>query len=316
MRPVAITLGDPIGVGCELVARIAAENPRLNIGILCPPSATNGLGLDKLARLKVWPKKAGGPFLFWAGRDIKNVESMSARRALVVGSIETAVRLASDGEASAVVTGPTSKELLARGKKLYPGQTELIAELCGTKSPVMAFWVKGVLVALLTTHIPLRAVPRSITRRLIVGKTTVVHSSLERWFGIEKPRIAVAGLNPHAGESGLLGTEERRIFAPALDELQRAKVNILGPIAADTALHRALTGEFDAVVACYHDQALPAVKTADFTGSVHLTLGLPIIRTSPAHGPAYGIAGKGVASERSFLNAIRLARRLAKRQKR
>lgn len=312
MKPVAITVGDPKGVGFELLKRILDKNPKLNAGIICPKECEKIFGLSNIPRLNDWQKKADHPFLFWQGRDIKNLEKESGRRALVVASLKIATTLALKKQASAIVTGPISKKLLKIGKKQYAGQTELIGELCGSKSFVMAFWAKKLLVALLTTHLPLKDVPKMMNRALIENKVKIVDYAMRQMFRVQNPKIAICGLNPHAGESGLLGKEEIKIFKPAIARLKEIGIDVYGPISADTAFYRALSGEFDAIVACYHDQALTAVKALDFLGAVHLTLGLPIIRTSPDHGPAYDLVGKEAASEKSFLNAIRLAQRLAK----
>jgi len=312
MKPISITVGDPRGVGPELLRKIADKNPKLNAGIICPPSCAKSLGLAMLPRLNIWPAQSDKPFFFWQDDDIKNFRSESERRRFVIDSLKTATKLALEKKASAIVTGPVSKALLKIGNEQYPGQTEIIAKLCNSNEFVMAFWVKNFLVALLTTHIPIKRVAATISRDLIAKKTKIVHESLKKLFKIRRPKIAICGLNPHAGEDGLLGDEENKTFHPAIERLKKLGFDVRGPIAADTVFYRAQNGEFDAVIACYHDQALAAVKTLDFLCAVHLTLGLPIIRTSPAHGTAYDIAGKKLASEKSFLNAIRLAGKLAK----
>lgn len=316
MKPIAIAVGDPCGVGPELLRKIVSKYPKLNAGIICPPACAKSLGLsNKLPRLNSWPEEPHKPFLFWQDEDIKSIQSESERRGFVVIALKTITALTLENKAAAIVTGPASKSLLKVENKQYPGQTELIAELCNSDDFVMAFWVKNLLVALLTTHAPIKDVPAMISRNLIVNKTKIVNDSLRQLFKIRRPKIAICGLNPHAGENGLLGTEEISTFAPAIERLKKIGLDVHGPISADTAFYRALNGEFDAIVACYHDQALAAVKALDFLGAVHITLGLPIIRTSPVHGTAYNIVGKNVASEKSFLNAIKLAQRLAKNLK-
>jgi 4-hydroxythreonine-4-phosphate dehydrogenase len=214
------------------------------------------------------------------------------------------------GEFAGVVTGPISKEALARIGWTYPGQTEFFGARWGGE-PTMGFCGGRMRVVLATWHIPLRAVPESLSAA-VLRRTVAAADHLARAAGgVTQPRIGVCGLNPHAGEGGILGTDERERIDPILDTLREEFPGLSRTQAADTLFARHLQGEFDVVIALYHDQGLGPLKTVDFDTSVNVTLGLPHVRTSPDHGTAFGIAGKGVASGTSFANAVALARRLA-----
>jgi len=236
----------------------------------------------------------------------------AANASAVVASIRRAVEMTREGSCSAVVTGPIHKAALYGAGFGFPGHTEFLAELTGSTSPVMMLSIEGLRVVPVTVHLPLAAAIASLSAARIASTTAILARALRDDFGIEQPRIAIAALNPHAGESGTLGREEIEIIQPAIAELQAAGLQVIGPLPADTLFHAAARAGFDAVVCMYHDQALIPLKTLDFHRGVNTTLGLPIVRTSPDHGTALDIAGKGLADPSSLLAAMRLADRMAR----
>jgi 4-hydroxythreonine-4-phosphate dehydrogenase len=216
------------------------------------------------------------------------------------------------GEIDAIVTAPISKAAVRMaGLMTFTGHTEYLAEKTGAESFAMMFYSRRIMVSLVTTHLPLRKVAQSITKKKIAD-VVALSDRAARGLGKSNPRIGVAGLNPHAGEGGALGNEDEKIVAPAVQAAQRAGLNASGPIPADVLLRLAYEGRYDVVVAMYHDQALPAFKMISFEKGVNVTLGLPFVRTSVDHGTAFDIAGKGLASEKSMVEAIKLAARLAR----
>lgn len=288
-RPaVAITVGDPSGIGPEIAVKAAAD-PR--VAAACTPVLYGPHSPEDLAR-------------FPAGQ----VSAESARAAH--DAIARATRDALSGSVAALVTAPINKEAFALAGLRWPGHTELLAELCGVTDVAMMFWSEKLRVVLATVHAPLRDVPSLLTRDVLQRTIRLTAASMPK-FGFAKPRIAVAGLNPHAGEHGVLGSEEQDVFVPAISALVREGIDVSGPFPADTLFVRAMRGEFDVVVAAYHDQGLVPVKLAAFGHAVNVTLGLPIVRTSVDHGTAFDIARKGIADEGSLVEAILLAVRLA-----
>jgi 4-hydroxythreonine-4-phosphate dehydrogenase len=237
--------------------------------------------------------------------------------AFAVGAIERAVGMALRGEVQAVVTGPVHKPSLRAAGHDVPGQTELLAALTGAERVGMLMAAERtrlgapLRVLLATTHLPLRDVPAAVDTELLVTQTELLHAALRDDWGIERPRIALCALNPHASDGGLFGDEEATVYAPALSHLKVAGLCVEGPVPADTVFARALAGAFDAVVAPYHDVGMAAFKTVSFGTGVNVTLGLPFIRTSPDHGTAFDIAGTGRADSSSMEEAVRLAIRLA-----
>ena len=222
------------------------------------------------------------------------------------------------GEIDALVTAPIDKAAFRAGGWEYPGHTEMLQELAGVPEVVMLMASEGqqgrgpLRVALATTHLPLRDVPAALTEDLLVGQASLTFEALRRWWRLDAPRIALCAFNPHASDQGLFRDEEQRIYAPALRHLEASGVSAHGPVPADTVFIRALSGEFDAVIAPYHDVGMAAFKTATFGSGVNVTLGLPFPRTSPDHGTALEIAGKGVADPSSMIEAIRLAIRMGR----
>jgi 4-hydroxythreonine-4-phosphate dehydrogenase len=285
---VAITAGDPAGIGPE-IARKAADDPRVTD--VCEP--------------KIYGPPAG--MRFECG-----VLSAEAGRAAYETVCE-AVRDACDGRVAAIATAPVNKLAFARAGLPWKGHTDLLAHLTSARRAAMMFWSDPLKVVLATVHVPLAEVPRLLTRDLLHDVIDLTARELPR-FGIARPRLALAGLNPHAGENGLLGSEDDAILRPAVRDARSRGIDIDGPFPGDTIFGRAARGEFDAVVACYHDQGLIPVKLLAFGRSVNVTLGLPIIRTSVDHGTAFDIAGKGIADPSSMIEAVLLAARLSKPQ--
>lgn len=224
-------------------------------------------------------------------------------------AVEKAVALALAGDVDAIVTAPVEKRALHLAGYPYPGLTEWLAHLAGGVEVAMMLASDRLRVALVTTHLPLRDVPRALTRERILAVGRVTLEGLRQWWGIERPRLALCALNPHAGEGGAFGDEDQAIFEPAAREL-----GIAGPFPADTVFVRAMRGEFDAVLAPYHDVGMTAIKVASFGHAVNVTLGLPFVRTSPDHGTAFDIAGKGSADAGSMREAVALAVRMVRRQ--
>ncbi len=296
---IAITCGDPAGIGPEIVASWVRSNPEeaRHAAVIGP-----GAWLDTLP---------AGPKRIAVG-----VEGFSAEPGKPTGegslvawaALERATELCLDGSYAGVVTAPISKEQMAAIGWKFPGHTEFFAARWGGE-PTMAFCGGKLRVALVSWHIPLRDVPGSLTAASITRAVRAA-DELARADGILAPRIGVCGLNPHAGEGGLIGTEERDTIDPVLNSLRSEFPGLSRTQPADTLFGRQLRGEFDVSVALYHDQGLAPLKVIDFEDSVNVTLGLTHVRTSPDHGTAFGIAGKGIANPRSFSNAVEVARRL------
>ena len=298
VRPrVAITPGDPRGIGPEIVVQVLAEPPEGAEYVL--------IGIDGSEKRKVKSEK-GGAFTFHF-----SLFTGSPRDAglLVKAQIEHAVALALAGEVDAIVTGPAEKAALRAAGMPYPGHTEWLAALAGGVDVAMMLTDERLRVVLVTTHMPLRAVPDALTRAVIERVGAVTRTALRDWWGLAEPRLAVCALNPHAGEAGLFGSEDAMVLGPAARALGAA-----GPLSADTVFVRALKGEFDAVLAPYHDVGMTAIKVAAFGHAVNVTLGLPFVRTAPDHGTALDIAGKGIADPGSMRAAVELAVRLAGRR--
>ena len=287
MKPrVAITVGDPAGIGPE-IARKAADDSRVRD--VCEP-VLYGPASDKSFEI--------------------GVVSAAAGRA-AFETITTAVRDAQAGIVHAIATAPVNKLAFSRAGLSWKGHTDLLAHLTGSEKVAMMFWSEPLKVVLATIHVPLADVPRLVTREALSDIVELTARELPR-FGIPAPRIALAGLNPHAGEDGLLGREEDEVLRPVVAAARGRGLRIDGPFPGDTVFVRASRGEFDAVIACYHDQGLIPVKLLAFGQAVNVTLGLPIIRTSVDHGTAFDIAGRGVADPSSMITATLLAAQLAR----
>ncbi len=308
---VGITLGDPAGIGPEIVAATLAAAPLewrarcIVYGDREPlERAARALGLDLPAVTIVGDG---------AGSRAEPGAPDEATGAAQVGYLEAAVAAAARGELGAIVTAPISKTWAKRAGFDFPGHTEMLAARLGAKDVAMMFAGPKLKVALATVHVPLAEVARTLTTQSLRRTIELLAESLVRDFGIRAPRIGVVGMNPHAGEGGLLGTEDRDIIAPALSPLPPA--TLAGPLVPDAAFRDALHGKHDALVAIYHDQGLIPVKLVDFDEAVNVTLGLPIVRTSPDHGTAYDIAGKGVARAVSMQRALSLAIEMIERRR-
>lgn len=234
-----------------------------------------------------------------------------ANNAAVIEAIDKSVRSAMRGEAAAVVTAPINKAVLTRSGFAHSGHTEYLAELTGAKRAVMMLAGPALRVVPLTIHIPFAEVPSRISTDAIIETSEIILAALARDFGIKAPRLAISGLNPHAGESGTLGREDAEIIAPAVNALRMKKLSVIGPMPADTMFHGEARAHYDAALCMYHDQALIPIKALSFWEAVNVTLGLPIIRTSPDHGTALDIAGKQKADPRSMIAAIEMAAQMA-----
>jgi len=317
-EPLAISLGDPAGIGPEVLAKcwdnraafalppfVAIGDPRSieavwdgPIEIITDPNEADSafdVGLPLLQLLSAEDTVPGHPSVAGAHCSLD--------------SLELAVGLARSGSAAAVVTGPVSKEQLYAIGFAHPGQTEFVAERCGVSSANVAMMLAGPTLRTIpvTTHVELADVPRELTSGLIEARARAVLRGLQRGFGIADPRLAVAGLNPHAGEGGQLGREEVEIIAPAIAALAAEGWRVTGPHPADTMFHAAARANYDAALCMYHDQALIPVKALHFEDAVNVTLGLPIVRTAPDHGTAFDIAGQDRADPRPMAAAIRMA---------
>src|SRR5437868_12483062 len=326
-RPrIAITMGDPAGIGPEVVLKAVAEDKvrracqPIIVGdaqLLAHTARTLDLlcGYDVAQRGEPIPETAGEPVIYHlnniSGHVASGVESGAAGRA-AAEYIEAAVEVCASGQADAISTAPINKRALFLGGYSFPGHTEFLAHLTRAEECAMAFVAANLRVVLISTHVPLAQAIRLVERQRIERVVRLTNRELKRW-GIERPRLAVAALNPHGAEGGLFGVEEAAEIAPAVVACrEEAGIDVSGPFSADTIFLRASRGEFDAVIACYHDQAMIPVKCLSFGEAVNVTLGLPFIRTSVDHGTAFDIAGKGVAEHSSMVAAILLAADLAR----
>ncbi|KLK90223.1 4-hydroxythreonine-4-phosphate dehydrogenase [Microvirga vignae] len=326
-RPLLLTQGDPAGIGPELTLRAWLHRDQ---GAL-PPFAVlaDPAHLERVANAQGWTvpivsvdaaqvssafpqalpviplnakvfAESGKPDPAWAPS--------------VIESIETAVRLVRSGAAPALVTNPIAKHVLYNAGFQHPGHTEFLATLAAQDGnayhPVMMLWSEELAVVPVTVHIPLSTVSSALTTELIVLTGRIVARELKERFGIANPRLALTGLNPHAGENGAMGTEDQAIIAPAIATLRADGITASGPLPADTMFHARARKGYDAALAMYHDQALIPIKTIAFDEAVNVTLGLPFVRTSPDHGTAFDIAGQGIARPGSLMAAIKLAARL------
>jgi len=320
-----VALGDPAGIGPEIVAAAWAARVERRV----PPFFAIG---DLRAVKAVWdgpivvlgaPGDAAAMFphalplvqVDDPGEIVPGVPNLPGARC-ALDSLEIAVGLCRAGTASGVVTGPVAKAQLYAIGFTYPGQTEFIAERCGVAEGNVAMMLAGPTLRTVpvTIHTPLAQVASVLTTELIVARGRVVARGLQRDFGIAAPRLAVAGLNPHAGENGMLGRQEIEVIAPAIELLRAEGIDVTGPYSADGMFHPAARARFDAALCMYHDQALIPLKTLHFDDGVNVTLGLPIVRTSPDHGTAFDLAGQGRASPAPMIAAIRMAGEAAARR--
>jgi 4-hydroxythreonine-4-phosphate dehydrogenase len=304
--PILITMGEPAGIGPEVVVAafkaLGGRIGRRDLRLIGDPEVFLSAGIPD-----------GGPLLARRALSSKPVPGKPdpANAQGVIDAIDFAVDLAMKGAAGAVVTAPINKAVLAQAGFGFPGHTDYLAKLTGAPRAVMMLASEQLRVIPLTVHIPLADVPRAIDQKSIIETAEIALAALKRDFSIASPRLAVAGLNPHAGEEGILGREESDLIAPAVAELKRRGHAVLGPFPSDTMFHAEARSRYDAALCMYHDQALIPIKTLSFWEGVNVTLGLPIVRTSPDHGTGFDIAGKGLADPRSMIAAIKLAAKMA-----
>ena len=323
---IGITMGDAAGIGPEIIVKTLGgrEIYRISSPLVIGEKRVIGRELTaQSSRLKINSitriREAGFKF---GTIDLVNLNNIRPERIKIgevssiaakaaVEYIKEALSLAKKREIDAVVTAPLNKDGLHRAGFRFSGHTELFAHLTKTKTYAMMLVGGPLKVVLVTTHLPLSKVSDSLSKAKVYQTIRLTWDNM-KYFGVKSPRIGVAGLNPHAGEEGLFGREEKRFIIPAVEEARRKGIKIAGPLPADTIFYRALKGEFDVIVAMYHDQGLIPLKMLAFDKGVNITLGLPIIRTSVDHGTAYGIAGKGKANPQSLMEALRLAVQLVK----
>ena len=285
---IGVTVGDPAGIGPEIARKAAADERVSSICDVVFYGPSSDQEIQKFDR---------GTVTAAAGR--------AAYDAIVAATAD-----AQAGRIEAIATAPINKEAFAAAGLPWRGHTDLLAHLTGSPRVAMMFYAEALRVVLATVHIPIAEVPRALTRDVLEGTIDLTARALPR-FGILHPKLAVAGLNPHAGEHGVIGREDDEVIAPAVAARREDGIDVAGPFPGDTIFVRAMRGEFDAVVACYHDQGLIPIKLVAFGQAVNVTLGLPIVRTSVDHGTAFDIAGKGVADPSSLIEAIQLAVRLS-----
>src|SRR5581483_1440871 len=327
-KPLALTSGEPAGIGPDITLKAWLRRDELNLPAFywlgdaaSLQRRANQLGLNiKIAEMR--PEEAGDVFAE-ALPVVPTGHAATARpghpddssAGAAMASIRQAVADVTAGRAGAVVTNPIAKNVLYRAGFRHPGHTEYLAELAAangsTPQPVMMLWSPALAVVPVTIHVSLREALAQLSADLIVSTARIVVTDLKSHFGIAQPRLAVTGLNPHAGEDGSLGTEEQTIVAPAVDMLRKEGFDVRGPVPADTMFHEAARQTYDCAICMYHDQALIPIKTLAFEEAVNVTLGLPFIRTSPDHGTAFDIAGTGKANPASLIAALRLAARMA-----
>lgn len=326
MPRIGITMGDPAGIGPEVVLKAVAEEEIRQVCVpviigdaqlLAHTARTLDLqcGYDIIRKGEPIPEQLTEPAIFHldniGGFIEPGIESGAAGKA-AAGYIEAAVELCAAGSVDAIATAPINKRALFLGGYSFPGHTEFLAHLTGTEEYAMAFVAANLRIVLISTHVPLSEAIRMVERDRLVQIINLTDRELRRW-GIERPRLAVSALNPHGAEGGLFGVEEASEIVPAVEACRIDEINVHGPFSADTVFLRASRGEFDAVIACYHDQAMIPVKCLSFGEAVNVTLGLPFIRTSVDHGTAFDIAGKGLAEHSSMVAAIKLAADLSTR---
>jgi 4-hydroxythreonine-4-phosphate dehydrogenase len=301
----AITLGDPRGIGPEITAAALRAPLDAEVVVIGAEDQIGAVPAARRIAVGSWGEGLGEP----GPATEKPGPSRALRAGRIAGTgVETAARLALSGEVDAIVTAPAHKHALNLAGFRWPGHTEWLAHLAGDVDVAMMLAADRLRVVLVTTHVPLKSVPALVTTERVIKTGETTRQALQNWWGIPEPKLAVCALNPHAGESGLFGDEEERVLAPAV-----AALGATGPLPADTVFVRAMRGELDAVLAPYHDVGMTAIKVAAFGRGVNVTLGLPFPRTSPDHGTAFDIAGTGRADPSSMRQAIELAVALARK---
>jgi 4-hydroxythreonine-4-phosphate dehydrogenase len=311
MKKIAITIGDPAGIGTEIVLKATMSH---EIAGLCEPIIIGDIAVveEAVEKLNISVNLNSLKIINTGeikDRNFKRCKPTTEGGNACVSYIKKAVELALNKEVDAIVTAPISKESLKMAGFKWPGHTEMLAELTNTKDYAMMFYSNKLKVILVTIHTALKNVPDLIKKEKVLKTITLAKKSCDM-MGIENPRIAVAGLNPHAGEAGIFGDEEIKEIIPAINEAHNMGIPVSGTYPADTLFYKAYKGEFDIIVCMYHDQGLAPFKMIAFEKGVNMTVGLPIIRTSPDHGTAYDIAWKGIANPSSMIEAIKLAAKL------
>ncbi|MDH3997680.1 MAG: 4-hydroxythreonine-4-phosphate dehydrogenase PdxA [Desulfuromonadales bacterium] len=331
-KPLIITMGDPTGVGPEIIVQAAASGKlaQLSRPIIVAGDLEVLLRAAQVCEVDVQPL-AGKDHNADAGRrlllngfaiSLFSLSALDPKRVIygqpdaecgraMAAYINWACERCLAGEAAGMITAPISKLALQAAGEPYPGHTELLADRCGVEKVVMMLAGARLRVCMVTTHCALSEVPQRLSQQEILSTLRITEQDLKRHFGLETPRIAVLALNPHAGEGGMFGDEEERIIAPAIETARAQGLNVSGPHSADTLFHFAAKGDYDAVVCMYHDQGLIPLKLLHFDDGVNVTLGLPIVRTSVDHGTAYDLAGTGKASETSLVAALQMADSMA-----
>ncbi len=328
--PIAVTMGDPAGISTEITARSwknIKENRNLTFFLISRASLFEEYNSSSLQKIdfEIIHSPADAHAIFPHALPILELPKQvvatpgqpdPANGKMTVKSISMAVDLVQGNQASSLVTAPINKHVLYQAGFEFPGHTEFLAELAAQdnlkpRRPVMMLVSSQLRTVPLTIHIPLSEVPKSITKQLIQETAHIISADMKKYFGLQSPKIAIAGLNPHAGENGSMGRTEIEVIEPALRELKEQGLNISGPHPADTLFHAKARQNYDVVLGMYHDQALIPIKTLGFDEGVNTTLGLPFVRTSPDHGTAYDIAGKGLANPQSLIEAIKLANHMS-----
>ncbi|HJS41003.1 MAG TPA: 4-hydroxythreonine-4-phosphate dehydrogenase PdxA [Sphingomicrobium sp.] len=318
IAPLAVSFGDPAGIGPEVVAKCWDHRSAFNLPVFLAVGDARSLSAVWDGPIVTIDDPRDADAAFDVGLPVIHIAAAEADipgRPSVAGahcsldSLEIAVGLARSGSAAAVVTGPVSKQQLYAIGFAHPGQTEFVAERCGVASENVAMMLAGPTLRTVpvTTHLPFAEVPARLNPALIEARGRATLRGLQRNFGLADPRLAVAALNPHAGEGGALGTEEQDVILPAIDALRAEGWQVIGPLPADTMFHEGARSQYDAALCMYHDQALIPLKALHFEDGVNITLGLPIVRTAPDHGTAFDIAGEDRADPRAMAAAIRMA---------
>ena len=323
---IGITMGDPVGIGPEIIVKALQEG---SVWDVCVPFVLGDRQvMDKALKLLGSDLKLRSVKEIKPGEEKEKVINLLALSKLnprqvafgkpnrdtggaMIGYIRKTIHLALENKIDGMVTCPINKAAMTLAGYAYPGHTELLAEETKTKEFAMMLAGKKLKVVLATIHVSLRMVPKILSSEKVFSCICLTHNSLKKFFGIKKPRLAVAALNPHAGEEGLFGDEEEKIIDPMIKKAQNCGIDVLGPFSPDTLFYFAVKGSYDAVICMYHDQGLIPLKMLHFEDAVNVTLGLPIIRTSVDHGTAYDIAGSGKANPKSLINALALAARMS-----
>ncbi|MFN3387675.1 MAG: 4-hydroxythreonine-4-phosphate dehydrogenase PdxA [Allosphingosinicella sp.] len=323
-KALAVALGDPAGIGPEVTAKAWERRDADGVPPFFAVGAPEALAAVWAGPVETISDPGEAAACFGTAIPVIRVDSIDlpepgrptlegARAAF--DALELAVGLARSGAACGLVTGPVSKSQLYAVGFAFPGQTEFVAERCGIAGDLVAMMLAGPTLRTVpvTTHVPLRDVPELITAELVAARARTTIRGLRRLFGIERPRLAIAGLNPHAGENGALGREEIDVILPAMERLAEENAELIGPLAADTMFHARMRETYDAALCLYHDQALVPLKTLHFDEGVNITLGLPIVRTAPDHGTAFAIAGRNEAHPGAMIAAMKMAAECASR---